>query len=77
MMFGRKDGEQAIIEAMKEKFTFVKKPQGYAISGICDLVIKVATQIFAGKVMRKCCTDEVPTLVVTLAAQCAEGVQFN
>lgn len=27
--------------------------------------------------MRKCHADEVSTLVVTLAAQCTEGVQFN
>ena len=27
--------------------------------------------------MGKCHTDEVPTPVITLAAQCAEGVKFN
>ena len=27
--------------------------------------------------MRKCHTDEVPTLMGSLAAQCADGIQFN
>jgi len=27
--------------------------------------------------MQKCGVDEVPTLVIALAAQCAEGFQFN
>ena len=66
MIFGGKGGEQALAEAMKEKFKLVKKPRGYAISSISDPVVKVATQILAGKVMRKCHTDEVPVLVVAL-----------
>ena len=53
MIFGGKGGEQALIESMKEKFKLVKKPCEYAISNMCDLVVKVATQILAGKVMRK------------------------
>ena len=68
MIFGRKCGEQALAEAMKEKFTLVKKPLGYAISSINDLVVKVATQILARKVMRKCHADEVSAPIVALAA---------
>jgi len=74
MMFGRKGDEQALLKAMKEKFKLLKKLQGYAISSICDPMVKVAMQILAGKVMRKCCVDEVSTLVFALAAQCAKGV---
>jgi len=77
MIFGGKGGEQALVESMKEKFKLVKKPRGYAISSICDPAVKVAMQILARKVMRKCCADEVSMPVVTLAAQCTEGVQFN
>lgn len=77
MMFGGKGGELALMEAMKKKFKIIKNPRGYAISNICDPTVKVATQILVGKVMRKCLTDEVSTPVVALAAQCAEGVQFN
>lgn len=40
-------------------------------------MVKVATQILAGKVMRKCRTNEVSTQIISLAAQCAKGVQFN
>lgn len=53
MMFGRKGGKLALGEAMKEKFKLVKKPQSYSISSIYDPVVKVATHILVGKVMRK------------------------
>lgn len=42
MIFSGKGGEQALVESMKEKFKLVKKSCGYAISSICDLVMKVA-----------------------------------
>lgn len=42
MIFGGKGGEQALAESMKEKFKLVNKSHGYAISTICDLVVKVA-----------------------------------
>lgn len=74
MIFGGKGGEQALVEAMKEKFKLVKKSHGYAISSICDPVVKVATYILVGKVMRKCRANEVPMPVVVLAGQCTEGV---
>jgi len=74
MMFGGKGGEQALVEVMKEKFNLMKKLRGYAISSICNLAVKVATQILAGKVMRKCRVGEMPTLVISLIAQCVEGV---
>ena len=45
MMFGRNGGEKALVEAMKEKFKPMKKPQGYAISSVYDPVVKVATHI--------------------------------
>lgn len=77
MIFGGKGGEQVLAEAMKEKFKLVKKPRGYAIFNICDPAVKVAMQILARKVTRKCHTDEVLAPVVALASQCTEGVQFN
>jgi len=36
--------------------------------------MKVDTQNLVGKVMKKCHADEVPTLVVSLATKCMEGV---
>lgn len=66
--FGRKTGEHDLAERMKDKFKLVKKPCGYSTSSITDPMEKVATQILAGKVMRKCRTNEVPTPVVSLTA---------
>lgn len=67
----------ALTKAMKKKFILEKKKQGYAISNTNNPAVKVVTQILAGKVMQKCCADEVPVPVIALVAQCAEGVQFN
>ena len=72
MMFGGKGGVQALAEAMKEKFKLMKKRRGYAISSICDPMVKVATQILVGKFIRKCHVDEVPALVIALATQCTK-----
>ena len=44
---------------------------------IKDKGVRVATQLLARKLMRKCRADEVPAPVVALAEQFAEGVQFN
>ena len=57
----------AIAMAMKMKYKMEKKKRGYAISSINNNEIRVATQILASKVMRKCRLDEVPMLVVSLA----------
>ena len=59
---------------MNGKFKFIKNTRNYAISSICDPVVKVATQILARNVMQKCHTDEVPAPIIALAAQCGEGV---
>lgn len=62
-----KSDDLAIAEAMKKKFKLENKKRGYAISSINNAAVKVTMQILAGKVMRKCRTNEVPTLVVALA----------
>ena len=77
MEFGEKTSERDLIEKMKDKFKLSKKLCSYSISSITDPAVKVATQIFAGNIMRKCRANEVSALVVSLAAQCAEGIQFN
>lgn len=61
-----KISDLAIIEAMKKKYKLEKKKRSYAISSINDKVVRVVTQVLAGKVMRKCRTDEVPGPVVAL-----------
>ena len=77
MMFGGKAGKLSLTEAMKKKFGLVKKQCGYAITSISDPTVKVATKILTRKVMRTCHTNEVPTPVVSLVAQCTKEVQFN
>jgi len=72
--FGRRMIERNLIEKMKEKFKLVKKPHGYSITSITNPAVQVATQIIAGKVMRKCHADEVLAPVISLAAQCTKGV---
>jgi len=69
-----KSDDLAITEAMKKKFKLEKKKRGYVISSINNPADKVATQILAGKVIWKCCMNEVPAPVVALAVQCTEGV---
>lgn len=51
----------------ERKIKLVKNPCEYTLSSICDLAVKVATQILAGKLMRKCRADEVLVPVVALA----------
>jgi len=75
--FGGNTGEHDLVEVMKDKFKLVKKSCGYSISSIMDPAMKVVTKILARKVMRKCRVDEVPVPVVSLAAQCVEGLQVN
>jgi len=77
MTFVGKASEHVLAEAMKEKFKLVKNSCGYAILSICDMAIKVATQLLAWKVTWRCHADEVLVPIVALAAQCAEGVPFN
>lgn len=72
-----KSSDLAILEAMKKKYKLEKKNRGYAISSINNKAVRIATQILEGKLIRKCCADEVPTPAVALDDQCTEGVQYN
>ena len=72
-----KSGGLALVEAMKKKYKLEKKKRGYVISDIKDKGVRIATQLLAKKVMRKCRGDEVLAPVVALAKQCIEVVQFN
>lgn len=72
-----KGSDLALAKAMKVKYKLENKKRGYAISNIKEKLVCIATQILADKVMKKSHADEVPVLVVALAKQCTEGVQFN
>lgn len=49
----------------------------YVIASIKDRGFCITTQLLAGRLMRKCRTDEVPESVTALVEQCAEGIKFN
>ena len=66
--FGGKADECNLIERMKDKFKHVRKPCRYSISSITNPAVKVVAEILAGKIMKKCRTDKVPTLIVSLAS---------
>lgn len=70
-------GDLMMTEALNEKYKLEKKQRGYVISSIQDKAVCIATQLLAGKVMRKCHENEVPTVVFALAKQCAEGEWLN
>lgn len=72
-----KGSDFSLTEVRKTKHKLEKKKRGYVISSMKDKAIRIATQILVGKVMQKCYRNEVPTLVIGLAEQCVEGVQFN
>ena len=65
-----KGSDLALAEAMKMKYKLEKKKRGYTISNIKKKVVRIPTQILAGKVMRKYHTNEAPTLVIALAEKC-------
>lgn len=75
--FAGKVFKRDLVKRIKEKFKFVKKMCNYLISSIANPKDKVATQILAGKIIRKCHGDELLTLVVSLVAHCMDGIQFN
>jgi len=62
---------------MKAKYKLEKRKRGYVIASIKDRWVRVATQLMASKLMRKCHADEVPTPIIALLDECAEGVRFN
>jgi len=75
--FVRKSQENNLSYQMKNDYDIVKKSRGYAIIYINVEAVNFSTSILARKIMRKCWEDEVSALVVSLAAQCSKGVQFN
>ena len=56
----RKSRDLMPIEAMKKKYKLEKNMRGYVTSSIKDKGVCIATQLLAGKVMKKCLHNEVP-----------------
>jgi len=74
--FGGKTKERKLVNQMKSEFGLVDKSHRYLIHSIIEKVLQFAAQILACKIIRKCHADEVPTQVISLAAQCAKGLQY-
>ena len=75
--FGGKAKEKKLTDQMKSEFSLVKKSHRYSIYSITDKVVQFSMQILSYKIMRKYRVDEVPASIISLAAQCAKGVQYN
>lgn len=66
--------DMGLTDAMKIKYKLENWKWGYAIASIKDRGVRITTQLLAGKLMRKCHTDEVLTNVIALLEQCVERV---
>jgi hypothetical protein len=68
-----KTKEKSLTEEMKKKYDTERGSCGIIIKIISDTTKKMATQIMACKLLRKCHKEEVPVGVVAAATQCAHG----
>ena len=75
--FGGKSKEKKLVDRMKNKFVLIKKSRGYSILSITYKAMQFSTQILAFKVMRKCHTNKVSAIVISLVAQCTKWVKYN
>jgi len=66
--FVGKDKDHAVVENMKKTYGLVKGNRGYNINLISDQAVQFVAHIFAGKIMRKCCANEVPSSIVSFVA---------
>jgi len=60
-------GDLTLAEAMKKKYKLEKKQRGYVITSVQKKRVHIATQLLAGKVIRKFRGNEVPATVIALA----------
>jgi len=72
-----KNQENAMTYTMKDKFGIIKMSCGYDINSIRDQGVRFTKHILARKIMRKFKENEVLVTMVSLAAYCSVGVQFN
>ena len=62
---------------MKELFGLTKGKRGYHTSAIRENHIRFAVELLACKVMRKCRPTEVPSPVIRISMNYAEGYSYN
>ena len=66
-----------LAHSMKEHFGLTKGKGGYQTSAIQHHNICFTAELLACKLMRKCIPYEVPTPIVSIASNCAEGYSYN
>ena len=62
---------------MKDRFGLTKGNRGYKKSTIRHQNICFAIELIACKLMRKCRPNELPSPIVSIAANCAEGYSYK
>ena len=62
---------------MKGRFGLMKGKRGYQTSRLQHQNIHFTVELLACKLMRKCRLNEVPTPIVSIVANCAEGYSYN
>jgi hypothetical protein len=77
MFLEEKTKEKELVEEMKKKYSTERGSRGIIIWRISDVATRMATEIMACKLLRKCRKEEVSTRVVASAAQCVEGTTLS
>jgi hypothetical protein len=72
-----KNKDKALGEEMKKKYGTTRGTRGIIIKHINNAVTQLGANILSCKLLRKCRKDEVPTGVIAIAAQCAEGTSMS
>jgi hypothetical protein len=72
-----KKKEKSLVEEMKKTYDTERGSRDIIINRIGDASTRMATKFMAYKLLRKCCKEEVPTGVVIVLAQCANGTKLK
>ena len=75
--FVGKHEDTKLAQHMKDCFILTKGKRGYQTSTIWHQNIQFVIEHLACKLMRKCKPNEVPSLIFSIAANCAEGYSYK
>ena len=75
--FPSKHEDTKLAQTMKERFVLTKGKQGYHTSAIQEQPIHIAAELLAYKIIQKCRPTEVPSPVIWIAMNYAEGYTYN
>jgi DNA phosphorothioation-dependent restriction protein DptG len=72
-----KSKEKALAEKMKKKYGTTRGTRGIIVKRINNASTQLGANILGCKLLRKCCKEEVPAGVITVATQCTEGTSMS